>query len=629
MKTLIQTLTDDAGEEGFDIYFGYGILNLTKAELAITHAAPPIITVQPQNTEIMQGTTYTLSVTAQSTDGGSLGYQWYVNSGSTWTAISGATSPTYSVPADMVGTYNFYVLVTNTNNSAYGIKTASVESNTVTLAVKAVPIEPTGRLTVKAPVFDEVAYLYTRPDALALSIVNIGNGASAISSVTISENKAFDVISGDAEVLSGGSNNSWKIQPKAALAAGLYTAIVTIAYDRGMSAAIAVSFTVNKAKPTVTATPVSSNVSAGNKLSTSTLSGGIASTEGTFEWSAPDTVVSASGAYDAVFTPVDTSNYEAVVLQVPVTVNAVGGFSSTSGSNGGGSSGGGGSNGGGGNNGGGNNGGGSSGGNGDTTYYTVTFDTNGGNAIQSQRLAYNGKAAKPDDPQRESFVFVGWYSDKELTKEFDFDTLISSNTTLYAKWTGNAEGAISVLSERQNLFIDVQRSDWFYSDVEYVCANGLFSGTSAITFNPNAPLTRAMLVTVLWRLAGSPVTSGGNSFIDVGSGLWYSDAVAWAAVNAIVSGIGGGMFAPDAEITRQDMAAMLMRYLNVSKLDYVITTEYRFFADDTEIADYAKNAVQVLNKLNIINGKGNNIIDPKGTATRGEAAAMLHRIMEL
>jgi len=181
--------------------------------------------------------------------------------------------------------------------------------------------------------------------------------------------------------------------------------------------------------------------------------------------------------------------------------------------------------------------------------------------------------------------------------------------------------------EWKNPFSDVNPSDWFYGDVEYVVTNGLFYGTSETIFAPNASITRAMFVTVLYRIAGGESMSVifPSPFDDVADGQWYSAAVAWTAANGIVSGIGGGLFAPDSEITRQDMAVMLLRYLKYIKADYVVTDEYKIFADETDIASYAKDAVQTLNKLGIIQGKGNNIIDPKGNATRAEAAAMLRR----
>ncbi|ODM24960.1 hypothetical protein A7W90_01315 [Clostridium sp. Bc-iso-3] len=262
-----------------------------------------------------------------------------------------------------------------------------------------------------------------------------------------------------------------------------------------------------------------------------------------------------------------------------------------------------------------------------TTTCIVTFETNGGSKVDSQRISQNGKATQPTAPKKDGFTFAGWYLDKELTKEYDFDAGVKSDITIYAKWTEDTVMPTPPI-EWVNPFEDVKTSDWFYSDVEYVVQNGLFSGTSATTFEPNNRMTRAMLVTVLWRLEGSPVL-GNNPFEDVPSGQWYSEAVAWAAQNGIVSGMGDGLFAPNSDITREQMATILYRYEQFSgKIPPDIVAD-REFSDWDDISDYAKNPVNVLTAQGIINGKPGNLFDPKGTATRAEVAAMLHRFLEV
>jgi len=177
-------------------------------------------------------------------------------------------------------------------------------------------------------------------------------------------------------------------------------------------------------------------------------------------------------------------------------------------------------------------------------------------------------------------------------------------------------------------FTDVGQSDWFFRNVEYAVEKGLFFGTSQSTFSPNDTMTRAMLVTVLWRIAGSPQTTGSGKFSDVENGLWYSDAVAWANENGIVSGYDNGAFGPDDSITREQMAAILHRYQNSS--GKVPPEEYNAaaFGDSHIISGYAGNAVSVLSKQGIVMGKPGNLFDPKGTATRAEVAAVLHRYLE-
>ncbi|GHU89984.1 hypothetical protein FACS1894202_09060 [Clostridia bacterium] len=178
-------------------------------------------------------------------------------------------------------------------------------------------------------------------------------------------------------------------------------------------------------------------------------------------------------------------------------------------------------------------------------------------------------------------------------------------------------------------FTDVKPGDWFYDDVVYVYIHGLFAGTGGDTFSPNASMTRGMIVTVLYRLAGEPGTNGGGeAFDDVSANSYYAKAVAWAKANGIVSGVGGNLFAPDKPVTRQDLTVILLRYANHTGAKLPDTRDYRGFADDADSANYAKDAIEAFFKAGVINGKGNGMFDPKGTATRAELAAMLHRFIE-
>ena len=177
-------------------------------------------------------------------------------------------------------------------------------------------------------------------------------------------------------------------------------------------------------------------------------------------------------------------------------------------------------------------------------------------------------------------------------------------------------------------FTDVRESDWFYEDVLYAYANNLFNGTSATTFSPNTPMSRAMAVTVLYRLAGSQSVSGAAAFSDVPSGDWYSDAVAWAASLGVVNGVGDGEFSPNGNITRQDLAVILARYADIFGIELPQIRDASDFADADEISGYAADAVRELYTSGIVNGKGDGVFDPKGNATRAEVAAMLHRFAE-
>jgi len=182
-----------------------------------------------------------------------------------------------------------------------------------------------------------------------------------------------------------------------------------------------------------------------------------------------------------------------------------------------------------------------------------------------------------------------------------------------------------------NPFGDIKESDWFYDDVMFAYSHGLMVGTSAdpAMFNPNKPLTRAMVVTVLYRLLGSPSVSDlANPFGDVLENTWYTDAVIWAAENGIVKGYADDKFGPDDNITRQDLAVIFYRFEQFTDkipMDIVMDRE---FNDWDDISDYAKNAVNVLTIQGILNGYEDGAFKPMGQATRAEFAAVLRRFIE-
>lgn len=176
-------------------------------------------------------------------------------------------------------------------------------------------------------------------------------------------------------------------------------------------------------------------------------------------------------------------------------------------------------------------------------------------------------------------------------------------------------------------FTDVSTSDWFYSDVMFVYENGLFSGTDSRSFSPNASMTRAMLVTVLYRLEGEPAGTGSSSFSDVCSGSYYEKAVAWAAANGIVTGTGSTSFSPDAKVTREQLAAILYRYAQYKKQDTDAGAKLDSFSDAGNVSGYASEALSWAVSEGLINGASGRLM-PKGDATRAQVAAILHRFVE-
>lgn len=192
--------------------------------------------------------------------------------------------------------------------------------------------------------------------------------------------------------------------------------------------------------------------------------------------------------------------------------------------------------------------------------------------------------------------------------------------------TDKAE-ADNAAEEERLPFDDVKEMDWYYDAVEYAFKNGLFAGISENIFAPDNAVTRAMFVSVLYRAAGSPTSDGKNVFGDVADDIWYANAVIWAAENNIVSGISEGIFAPDDEITREQLAAILARYAKYSGKDTSYTKELDVFTDCGDISEYALEPLGWAYAMGIISGKSETEICPRDTATRAETAAMLMRFI--
>lgn len=277
-------------------------------------------------------------------------------------------------------------------------------------------------------------------------------------------------------------------------------------------------------------------------------------------------------------------------------------------------------------------GGGGGGGGGATTYYTVNFDTNGGSAVESQRIAKNSKAIKPADPEKEGFAFAGWYTDSEGTAEYDFGKAVTGNLTLYAKWTEDTEPTPPPVEpdEWENPFTDVAESDWFYEDVKFSAKNGLFSGMTDTTFAPNGLITRGMMVTVLYRAEGEPDVTGTATFADVDTDAYYAKAVVWGQQNGIIMGYSDTEFAPDQNITREQIAAIMHRYANYKGYDVSAgeNTNILSYTDAENISEYAIDAMQYAVGSGLMKGKTDATLNPQDNATRAEIAAILHRFIE-
>ena len=257
------------------------------------------------------------------------------------------------------------------------------------------------------------------------------------------------------------------------------------------------------------------------------------------------------------------------------------------------------------------------------TYYTLHFETNGGSAITDMREANNTRISLTKYvPTRQGHTFNGWYSDRSLTNQVS-EVSLTKNMTVYAGWRADENPDIVV-----NPFTDVSEKDWFYDDAMFVYKNGLMLGTSKTLLSPHGTVTRGMMATILWRMEGSLAPKGENSFTDVEAGMWYTDAITWAAENGIFAGYSMDKFGPDDPITREQLTAIFYRYADYKGYKLTVTGNLDKFEDADKITDYAKMVMQWAVGNGLIKGKAETLLDPQGTATRAEIAAMLHRFIE-
>ena len=180
-------------------------------------------------------------------------------------------------------------------------------------------------------------------------------------------------------------------------------------------------------------------------------------------------------------------------------------------------------------------------------------------------------------------------------------------------------------------FTDVVAGTWYYGAAAYAYNNGLFAGMTPTIFAPNATMTRAMLVSVLWRLAGEPAPKAPNTFVDVPDGAWYTDAVTWAAENGVVFGIGGSRFDPSGFVTREQTAEILYNYAHSKGYDVSARADLTAFPDAGSVSGWAEEALSWANAAGLINGTvrdGQTILDPQGSASRAQVAMILMNYVE-
>lgn len=263
-------------------------------------------------------------------------------------------------------------------------------------------------------------------------------------------------------------------------------------------------------------------------------------------------------------------------------------------------------------------------------YYTITASAGTGGSISpSGSVSVREDTDKtftitPDSGYHISDVLVDGKSVGAVTS-YTFEDVQKKHTieAVFAK--DNPDTGVD------NPFTDVHPDDWFFEAVMFVYQNNLMNGTSATTFSPNDATTRAQIATIFYRMAGSPAVENTNPFTDVpyGPGTdWYYDAVLWVQQNGIMQGYGDNLFGPGDPVTREQLAVIFYNYAKFKGYDTTASGDLSGFTDTGDLSPWAQEAMKWAVGSGVMSGKGNGILDPKGTATRAEIAAMLQNFIE-
>ncbi|MDR1158541.1 MAG: S-layer homology domain-containing protein [Oscillospiraceae bacterium] len=282
---------------------------------------------------------------------------------------------------------------------------------------------------------------------------------------------------------------------------------------------------------------------------------------------------------------------------------------------------------------------------------SVTYESNGGtgtlvtdSALYAPGVSVTVKGV--GDVTRAGYTFAGWNTAANgsgIVYRPGEAFIIDADTTLYAQWTrvatggGSISGGSSVATyweppdeitttPNETPFTDAA-GHWGYEDIKYAYEAGWLNGTSANKFSPDIRIERGMIVTALWWLAGSPAPTALAPFDDVEAGAYYAQAVAWAAEHDIVNGVGGGLFAPLRQVTREQVATILYRYAQYRQYDVSAQGSLNRFPDAASISGYedARASAAWAVGAELLRGRASGALDPLGTATRAELAALLHR----
>ena len=549
----------------------------------------PTITAQPESQSVTEGNTATFTVAAT---GENLSYQWQqsTDNGQSWTNISGAISSTYTTDAATLAMNNYQYQCVVSNSAG------SVTSSAATLTVQAkpAPVSVTGVSLDKATL-----ELYTGDTATLTATVQPSNATNQNVTWQSDNANVATVEGGTVTAVGAGETDITVTTEDGGKTATCHVTVTQSAYSisADTTALNFGSVYTGYAQPAAKEVTITNT---GNRPLTLNQPASTSSFEvGTL------TVTELAAGEKATFTVQPKAGLAVGTYSENITVSGTGGatvtipasFTVEQHDN--------------------------------TPYYGITVNAPANGTV----TCYAKSAAKGAEVTLTVKPDVGYALDKLTVtdasgKTVDVTKVDEKTYTFVMPGRAVTVEAVFAPSTSGLPFTDVSAGDWFYEAVQFVYENGLMDGVGNNLFAPNATLTRAMAVTILYRLEGSPDLDGENlgyPFADVDGNAWYGDAVYWARCNGIVDGVENNHFDPTGSLTREQMATVLYRYAQYKGADVSASGDISGFADSANVSDWAVDAVKWAVGSGLVNGVEGNALAPQGTSTRAQTAAILAR----
>ncbi len=569
-----------------------GSVTSDAATLTVNAASVPVtdVSLDKDTLSLYTGESATLTATVAPSDAANQNVTWQSNNANVATIDNGTVTA--------VGAGNATITVTTEDGGKTATCTVTVTDKTYTISADATVLN-----------FGNAYTGYTQPAAQTVTVKNTGNQQVTVTLPTAND---FIITAGTgftdgSAAIKPGETATFTVQPKAGLSVGTYSDTITVSdTNNNVTSSITASFTV-KSRPSYNPPTVSeettdaiADAQPGETVTVDLSSGSTKLDKEVFEALAGKDVTLVVDLGDDVSWTVKGSDIPEDADFTDIDLNV------TMGSDG--------------------------------IPVDVVNAITGEHGSVQMTLAHDGAfgftmtLTAPLGTENAGY-WANLYYFNESTNKMTFETAapIGSDGSVSLAFSHASQYAIVIDNHNHGVvtlpFTDVSDSDWFYDPVCFVYSQGLMTGTSATTFEPNTHLTRAMLVAVLHRLEGSPQASAGD-FIDVADGDWYATAVNWAAASGITSGTGDGNFSPNTAITREQLAAILMNYAQYKGQDVSARATLDTYNDATAISGWANDVMSWAVAEGLLTGVTNDQLQPQGNATRAQVAAILQRFLD-